>query len=87
MFAISKQLPVGSTSNAGSSADIIDYIATPPIRYILTGGVSYFRSCIGCSVSFPILQRCDAVGLAKELDVVRLVIISHTFTQFRNFDF
>ena len=67
------------------SADIIDYIATPPIRYILTGGVSYFRSCIGCSVSFPILQRCDAVGPAKELDVARLVIVSHSFTQLRSF--
>lgn len=35
-------------------------------------------------MSFPILQRCDAVGPAKELDVVRLVIVSHSFTQFCN---
>ena len=66
------------------SADIIDYIATPPIRYVLIGGVLYFRSFIGFSVPFPILQRCDAVGPAKELDVVRLVIVSHSFTQFCN---
>ena len=47
------------------SADIIDYIVTPPIRYILTGGVSYFRLYIGFSVSFSILQRCDVDRLAK----------------------
>jgi hypothetical protein len=47
-------------------------------RYVL------FSIVNGGSVPFSILQWCNAINFSKKLDIVRLVIISHTFTQFCN---